>query len=380
VNTHSKYSLLTLPLWIVAFASASCVAPAEVVTEESSTSEGVGKTTAALTVSGYGHYCSMTWPDGMWRFASDPNGNDPCGWLNTQASTAGDIRRAGIYDAMGTNSVVARCSDGLPYIYRGNGNDPLTWAYNEALGRQSSGCIFTVAPHNLPIFNSPLSAPPTPGVSIGGFDHIKGYTVNVLEEYGRSGPTNASIVNFKGDARTWAGDHDAYDWSVPEGTQVKAVADGYVVASRDLNTGCSGSLNPIQGEVYIKHKVNRSPSTYDESFVAAYFHLRSRTNLSRGQFVAAGTVLGEVGWVGCSSGSHLHFAVIRTSNAAGSRFPSFSVPDGQENNGWRWTIDPYGWQAPKNIDPRGWRNFPDGALSIYLWKSGQDPATGNWGP
>ena len=91
--------------------------------------------------------------------------------------------------------------------------------------------------------------------------------------------------------------------------------------------------------------------------------------------------VGDIGWVGCSSESHLHFTVARTTNTAGHRFAPFQVPNNttQINNGVPFQIDPYGFNPPKNVDPWGWRAFPDGALSINLWKNGQAPDLGNWG-
>lgn len=64
------------------------------------------------------------------------------------------------------------------------------------------------------------------------------------------------------------------------------------------------------------------------------------------------------------------------------RTAPFTVPNNETdpNSGWRWAIDPYGFSPPKNIDPWGWRGFPDGALSVNLWKNGQAPPQGTWAP
>ncbi|MBV1860604.1 MAG: hypothetical protein KUG77_19480, partial [Nannocystaceae bacterium] len=69
---------------------------------------------------GYGHYCSMVWPGGGWAFASDTTGGHPCQYLRDQFGN-GQVRRAGLFDASGTNESVAWC-DGQtwgPAIYRG---------------------------------------------------------------------------------------------------------------------------------------------------------------------------------------------------------------------------------------------------------------------
>lgn len=338
-----------------------------------------GNVAAQITVTGYGHYCSMTWPNGGWAFTSDPNGNDPCGYITAHSDPGGTIQRAGIYQAAGVNTVVARCTDKTVWLYGGTGNGPLTAAYDKAKGRP--GCIFTVAPQNLPIFMSPFKNV-VPTVA-NGFDFAKPpYVTLKVSDFGQMGPDQAKIVNLRGDDRTWGDDHDAYDYLVPENTPVYAVADGTVLANRNLDTKCSGSNSSIQGEMYIRHRVKRTPSTYNEDFVAGYFHLKKRANLAVGQSVTAGTYLGDIGWVGCSTQSHLHFAVIRTTNVAGYRNAAFTVPNNQTepNNGSPWVIDPYGFIPPKNIDPWGWRGYPDGALSINLWKSGQAPPLGTWGP
>jgi len=335
--------------------------------------------TGDITVSGYGHYCSMTWPNGGWAFTSDTNGNDPCGFIKKHSDPGGTIQRAGIYDPKGVNIVVARCTDNTVWLFGGTGNGPLTSAFNA--GQKRPGCIFTVAPQNLPIFSSPFKG--TTPVVATGFDFAKPpYNTLNVADFGQSGPTNAMLVNFRGAPRTGLDNHDAYDYLVPEGTKVYAVADGTVLANRNLDTECTGSNSPIQGEMYIRHRVKRNPNTYTEEFIAGYFHLKKRANLTVGQAVTAGTYLGDIGWVGCSSQSHLHFAVVRITNVAQYKTAPFVVPNNETepNNGAPWVIDPYGFRPPKNIDPWGWRAYPNGALSINLWKSGEAPPLGAWGP
>lgn len=119
-------------------------------------------------------------------------------------------------------------------------------------------------------------------------------------------------------------------YGVPDGTPVYALADGVVEANRRLDTKCKDSKDPIQGEMYIRHTVVRTPAVYNEVFIAGYFHLKKRADLAVGASVKAGTCLGDVGWVGCSSGPHLHFAVARTTNVAGQDSP---VHGTQQRNG-----------------------------------------------
>lgn len=339
-----------------------------------------GAAAAQINVNGYGHYCSATWPTGGWIFTSDTNGKDPCAPVRTSTDRTGSIQRAGIYHASGVNTVIARCNGNVGWQFVGNGNGPLTAAFNAAKGK--AGCIFTVAPKDLPIFDSPFKSV-TPRVS-NGFDFARPPYNNLnVADFGQSGPSNAMIVNFRGDDRAGRIDnHDGYDFLVPEGTKIYALADGVVHANRNLDTKCSGSNSPIQGEMYIRHTIVRSPPTYNEIFIAGYFHLKKRADLAVGASVKTGDYLGDIGWVGCSSESHLHFGITRTTNVAGHRFPPFRVPNNETeaNNGGPWQIDPYGFNPPKNLDPWGWRAFPDGALSINLWKSGGAPPLGDWGP
>lgn len=139
-----------------------------------------------ITVAGYGHYCSMTWKTGGWTFTSDPNGNDPCRWAMERTDPGGTIERAGIYDANGVNTVIARCADGTVWLHAGIGNDPLTRAFHSAEGRP--GCVFTVAPRDLPIFDNPFKSP-DPSRTNNGFDFARPpyETLNVAD-FGHSGP------------------------------------------------------------------------------------------------------------------------------------------------------------------------------------------------
>ena len=58
---------------------------------------------------GMGNYCSVTWPNGGWAFASDTNGGDPCKYIQDRSAAGGTIQRKGLYANNNWNRVVYRC-------------------------------------------------------------------------------------------------------------------------------------------------------------------------------------------------------------------------------------------------------------------------------
>ncbi|WP_437932511.1 M23 family metallopeptidase [Sorangium sp. So ce291] len=338
--------------------------------------ELVSEAAQPITVSGMGHYCSMTWPGGGWAFQW--NLNDPCSDLIAQFGTGGTIRRAGVYSVSGVNNVIARCNGGMS-IWTSVGDAPISLAFNASFG--DSGCVFTVAPKVMPIFDRPFSS--TVSVTTAnGFDFAQSLYADLdVSQFGQSGSATADVVDWKGRDKSTAGfvdDHNGYDWNMPEGTVIRAVADGVVRKSRWFTTSCTNSNSPTQGEIYIDHTVTRSPTTYNEKFTSGYFHLKE-LSVADGDSVTKGQQIGKIGWVGCSSQSHLHFAVIRMNNTSTDRSETLTIDSGG-NNGWRNVIDPYGFDPPSGFDPWAWRAIGSdaGALSITLWNSGQAPPTGTW--
>jgi murein DD-endopeptidase MepM/ murein hydrolase activator NlpD len=102
---------------------------------------------------------------------------------------------------------------------------------------------------------------------------------------------------------------------------------------------------------------------YSEQFTTYYAHM-SDTRVRRGDAVVAGTVLGQVGTTGASSGEHLHIAVFRNKNLSyRATFElDYSRKDFFELGKELASIDPWGW-APKGVDPWAWRfKFNDGDL------------------
>jgi murein DD-endopeptidase MepM/ murein hydrolase activator NlpD len=330
---------------------------------------------------GMGNYCSITWPTGGWAFASDPSGGDPCGWLLAQSDPGGTIQRKGLYASNNWNRVVYRCfppNYGWVGLYQGWGNDPLTWAYNAAQGKP--GCIFTVSPVSLPIFDAPFLT--AVSYSLGtGFDYARPpyTTLDVPAEFGQPGSSMATIVDWKGRDRSagYVNDHAGHDWLMPTGTPILAAADGVVIMARSWQSPCSGSDSVYQKEIAIQHTVYGA-NNYYERFVTYYAHL-SLLSVSQGQAVTKGQTIGLSGNTGCSSAPHLHFGALRLTNTADKRLEALHFYDPPvHSDGGDKVIDPYGWAAPMGFDPWSWKAYPEGALSLYLWRAGQAPQTGSW--
>lgn len=84
--------------------------------------------------------------------------------------------------------------------------------------------------------------------------------------------------------------HTGVDFAGPQGTPVRATADGVVVAATKGDTG------------YGNHVV----VAFDDHLLALYGHLES-FNVNPGDRVQAGQLLGLIGSTGNSTGPHLHF-------------------------------------------------------------------------
>jgi murein DD-endopeptidase MepM/ murein hydrolase activator NlpD len=170
---------------------------------------------------------------------------------------------------------------------------------------------------------------------------------------------NGRFTTFWGEVHAKTGKmidgHSGYDWTMPAGTPLLAVAAGTVTSASTSNAPffCP-LLNKDVTDMISVAIVHTLPGGV--SVISRYLHL-SRLDVSLGQVVAAGTQLGLSGNTGCSTGPHLHFETYRSST--------------QTKTGHVTTIDPYGWAA-SSVDP--WETHADGAPSIYLWKAGGAPA------
>ena len=146
--------------------------------------------------------------------------------------------------------------------------------------------------------------------------------------------------------------HSGYDWLMPEGTPILAVAEGEVTFA---GIGPPGPCPPLDREVDDQQQViilHVAPN--GERFTSFYAHV-SRIDVKVGQHVQAGQQIALSGDTGCSTIPHLHFGVYRLTNT---------------NNGQPVAIDPYGWDSN---EPDPWAEHPEGAQSIWLWKEGQAP-------
>jgi murein DD-endopeptidase MepM/ murein hydrolase activator NlpD len=170
---------------------------------------------------------------------------------------------------------------------------------------------------------------------------------------------NGRFTTFWGEVHAKTGrmidGHSGYDWTMPTGTPLLAVAAGTVTSASTSNLPffCP-LLNRDVTDMISVAVAHTLPGGV--SVISRYLHL-SRLDVSVGQVVAAGTQLGLSGNTGCSSGPHLHFETYRAAT--------------QTKTGRVTTIDPYGWAA-SSVDP--WETHAEGAPSIYLWKDDETPA------
>jgi murein DD-endopeptidase MepM/ murein hydrolase activator NlpD len=199
------------------------------------------------------------------------------------------------------------------------------------------GPVSTSANAVLPLFGRPFEG----AFRLGNFfDHDKPV----------DGDANGYVLTLCGARDTKQVDgHPGYDWRMPEGTPLLAVADAVVLtAGLEPPHFCPGLKRTVQA--LLVQLVHTAPN--GESYVTAYGHL-SRVDVQKGVSVSEGTVIGLSGNTGCSGTPHLHFGVAR------------KIAD-------RYVlIDPYGWHSSVD-DP--WELDSRGAASVWLWKEGAAPS------
>jgi murein DD-endopeptidase MepM/ murein hydrolase activator NlpD len=91
--------------------------------------------------------------------------------------------------------------------------------------------------------------------------------------------------------------HAALDLAAPLGTPVKAAGDGRVSAT---------GYNSVYGNFII--------ITHSGGYQTMYGHL-NKILIGKGAQVSQGTIIGQVGSTGRSTGSHLHFAAYKNGRA-----------------------------------------------------------------
>jgi murein DD-endopeptidase MepM/ murein hydrolase activator NlpD len=342
---------------------------------------------------GFGRYCSVTYPGGAWGLLNytDPN-SDPCKDLLKSGSN-GKIERAGLWSVSKNNNVLRVC-DGDLGIYRQVGNGVIKNAFDDAKNKKN--CVFTIAPTALPVFSKPykvLSPLPESVVKLTNPHNFNRFGKAVkISDFGQ--PTNPDCRNSTNINRTgkqFCNGHNGYDWVMPTGTEMRAMADGIVREARwrDTKAFANGDKTKDcykkspQGEFYVEHQIGTGE--YAERFIAYYAHV-SEIKVKKGDKVTRGQLLGKSGDTGCSSDPHLHFSVMRTTNLSGHRKITLTYPDtGYGVSSLSGEVDPFGWSAPKGIDPWAWQNFGSyqdgyigtivnpGAFSINLFREGQAP-------
>jgi murein DD-endopeptidase MepM/ murein hydrolase activator NlpD len=161
---------------------------------------------------------------------------------------------------------------------------------------------------------------------------------------------NGVYVPFWGESSLLGIDgHEGYDWRLPIGTPLVAVAAGRVVfAGPETPFFCPILNATVAGQgVRIEH-------TLPTGIVvrSVYAHM-DRIDVQVGAEVTQGQQIGTSGDKGCALNPHLHFAVRRVTQTGAP------------------AIDPFGWSGP-GADP--WEGKAEGAKSIDLWKPNEAPS------
>jgi hypothetical protein len=146
--------------------------------------------------------------------------------------------------------------------------------------------------------------------------------------------------------------HAGYDWLMPKGRPLLAVAAGTVVtAGVDDPFYCPALGRKVRDNRFVEIL---HPMIDGQQFSSVYVHL-SRIDVKVGDSVRQGQPIGLSGNAGCSTEPHLHFQVWRYTDT---------------NTGRPTLVDPYGWQ-PERPDP--WARHRKGTPSAWLWLPGEAP-------
>lgn len=117
----------------------------------------------------------------------------------------------------------------------------------------------------------------------------------ILNSYSYTAPSGFLIRPVNGGRKSQGiHGHNGIDIAATPGTPVMAAADGRVIVAR------SGGYNGGYGSMVIM--------THDNGVQTVYAHLRA-VYVTSGQTISQGTIIGELGNTGRSTGPHLHFEV-----------------------------------------------------------------------
>ncbi len=206
---------------------------------------------------------------------------------------------------------------------------------------QATACnpTATTARQVQPLFSKPFGGE----FPLGNlFDHDKPF---VFED------TNGYQITMCGSRETNQVDgHNGYDWRMPEGTSLFAVADGLVMFAGQEPPFFCPPLNRSVQALYVQLR-HRAPD--GSEYISIYGHL-SRVSVTQGDVIVDHALIGLSGNTGCSGTPHLHFGAFR------------GRPSGEFV-----AIDPYGWHA-STADP--WEGDARGLPSVWLWRDGAAPA------
>ena len=146
--------------------------------------------------------------------------------------------------------------------------------------------------------------------------------------------------------------HQGYDWLLSTGTPLLALADGQILnAGTDPPFYCATLGRMVSDQWFVEI---RYPMMNGEQFTSVFVHM-SRLDVSTGQAVARGQVVGLSGNTGCSTEPHLRLQVWRLTHT---------------NSGRPVLVDPYGWEG---VGPDPWADHASGAGSVWLWRPGEAP-------
>lgn len=111
-----------------------------------------------------------------------------------------------------------------------------------------------------------------------------------------------------------SGSHNGVDFRAPVGTPIKSAGDGVIAGTGNTDVDCSG----VSFGKWILIK-------YDNNLATTYGHL-SKIDVSAGQRVTSGQVVGYSGNTGYSTGPHLHVSMYAADAVNPIRRPSASCP------------------------------------------------------